>query len=61
MIDPQTQANKWIKSMENDIDGPAKSKSNSLLIVKPNDNDFTQRFEQAIRMGQPIILENVGE
>ena len=47
--------------MELNADKKKKRGPTNLLIVKPSDNDFTQRFEQAIRMGQPLLLENVGE
>lgn len=33
-----------------------------LIIVKPSDHDnFVTKFEQAIRMGLPLLLESVGE
>ena len=59
MIDPQGQANRWIKRMENS--GTDRRSMTKLLIVKPTDHDFQQRFEQAIRMGLPLLLESVGE
>jgi len=32
------------------------------MILKPSDSEnFVQRFEQAIRMGLPLLLESVGE
>lgn len=59
MIDPQGQANRWIKNKE------AQENSNSgqrLIILKPSDQEnFVQRFEQALRLGLPILLESVGE
>ncbi|XP_030585284.1 LOW QUALITY PROTEIN: dynein heavy chain 1, axonemal-like [Archocentrus centrarchus] len=51
-IDPQGQANKWIKSMERD---------NRLEVVKLSDRDFLRRLENAICFGKPCLLENVGE
>ena len=41
LIDPQGQANRWIKNLEN-------SKNNHLNIVKLSDNDFIRQFEQSI-------------
>ncbi|XP_026865841.2 dynein heavy chain 7, axonemal [Electrophorus electricus] len=52
MIDPQGQANKWVKRME---------KSNSLHIIKLSDGDFVRTLENCIQFGTPVLLENVGE
>jgi dynein heavy chain len=52
LIDPQGQANKWIRNMEKD---------HSLDIVKLTDRDFLRTLENAIRFGKPVLLENVGE
>ncbi|TPX58491.1 hypothetical protein PhCBS80983_g03079 [Powellomyces hirtus] len=52
LIDPQGQANKWIRNMEKD---------NSLDIVKLTDKDFLRTLENAIRFGKPVLLENVAE
>ncbi|XP_072239156.1 dynein axonemal heavy chain 1 [Leuresthes tenuis] len=51
-IDPQGQANKWIRNMERD---------NSLKVMKLSDQDFLHSLENAIRFGKPCLLENVGE
>lgn len=51
-IDPQGQANKWIKKME------AQKKIN---IIKLSDSDFLRTLENAIQFGNPVLLENVGE
>ncbi|XP_029005758.1 dynein axonemal heavy chain 1 [Betta splendens] len=51
-IDPQRQANKWIKNMEQD---------NGLKVMKLSDLDFLRSLENAIRFGEPCLLENVGE
>jgi dynein heavy chain, axonemal len=52
MIDPQGQANKWIKNMEKD---------NNLVVLKQTDTSFLRSMENAIQFGQPVLLENVGE
>uniref|UniRef100_A0A8C1EJH5 Dynein axonemal heavy chain 7 n=1 Tax=Cyprinus carpio carpio TaxID=630221 RepID=A0A8C1EJH5_CYPCA len=52
MIDPQGQANKWLKNME---------KSNSLHVIKLSDSDFVRTLENCIQFGTPVLLENVGE
>ncbi|KAA0158934.1 hypothetical protein FNF31_05104 [Cafeteria roenbergensis] len=52
MIDPQGQANKWVKNMEKD---------NNLVVLKQTDASFLRSMENAIQFGQPVLLENVGE
>uniref|UniRef100_A0A5F8HGG2 Dynein axonemal heavy chain 7 n=1 Tax=Monodelphis domestica TaxID=13616 RepID=A0A5F8HGG2_MONDO len=52
MIDPQGQANKWVKNME---------KTNSLHIIKLSDADYVRTLENCIQFGTPVLLENVGE
>ncbi|KAK1336499.1 hypothetical protein QTO34_002528 [Cnephaeus nilssonii] len=52
MIDPQGQANKWIKNME---------KANSLQLIKFSDPDYVRTLENCIQFGTPVLLENVGE
>jgi dynein heavy chain len=51
MIDPQGQANKWIRTMEKD---------NGIHVLKPTD-EYMRTLENAINFGQPLLLENVGE
>ena len=51
-IDPQGQANKWIRAME---------QRNSSRSVKGNDATILRTLENAIRMGTPVVLEDVGE
>lgn len=46
MIDPQSQANKWIKNMEMD---------NSLSIVRFTTPNYTKILEHSISNGQPVI------
>ena len=52
MIDPQGQANRWIKNME---------KARSLQVIKLSDPDYMRILENAIQFGTPVLLENVGE
>ena len=52
LIDPQGQANKWIKNME---------KTSNLHIIKLTDSDFVRTLENCIQFGTPVLLENVGE
>ncbi|XP_073425921.1 dynein axonemal heavy chain 12 [Dendrobates tinctorius] len=52
MIDPQGQANKWIKNSERD---------NQLSVIKLTDSDYMRTLENCIQFGTPLLLENVGE
>uniref|UniRef100_A0A673A977 Dynein axonemal heavy chain 12 n=1 Tax=Sphaeramia orbicularis TaxID=375764 RepID=A0A673A977_9TELE len=52
MIDPQGQANKWVKNSEKD---------SNLSIIKLTDNDYMRTLENCIQFGTPLLLENVGE
>uniref|UniRef100_A0A803TL59 Dynein axonemal heavy chain 3 n=1 Tax=Anolis carolinensis TaxID=28377 RepID=A0A803TL59_ANOCA len=52
MIDPQGQANKWVKNME---------KGNKLSVIKLSDTNYVRTLENAIQFGTPILLENIGE
>uniref|UniRef100_A0A5F9CIR0 Dynein axonemal heavy chain 3 n=1 Tax=Oryctolagus cuniculus TaxID=9986 RepID=A0A5F9CIR0_RABIT len=52
MIDPQGQANKWIKNME---------KANKLSVIKFSDSNYVRTLENALQLGTPVLLENVGE
>ncbi|XP_070789387.1 dynein axonemal heavy chain 7 [Pituophis catenifer annectens] len=52
MIDPQGQANKWVKNME---------KANSLHVIKLSDSEFVRTLENCVQFGTPVLLENVGE
>lgn len=49
-IDPQNQANKWIKKMCDD-----------LIIADTKDIDYMKKIETAIQKGQTILLQDVGE
>ncbi|CAK6445071.1 unnamed protein product [Pipistrellus nathusii] len=51
MIDPQGQANKWIKNME---------KANKLAVTKFSDSNYVRTLENALQLGTPVLLENVG-
>mmetsp|Transcript_30720 Transcript_30720/g.59916 ORF Transcript_30720/g.59916 Transcript_30720/m.59916 type:complete len:4305 (+) Transcript_30720:116-13030(+) len=53
MIDPQEQANKWIKKMEEE--------SQQLKVIKPTDDQFIRILSTAIQVGLPVLIENVTE
>ncbi|KAG6975592.1 hypothetical protein JG688_00002237 [Phytophthora aleatoria] len=52
MIDPQGQANKWIRNMEKD---------NQMTVIKLTDADYMRTLENSVQFGTPVLLENVGE
>ena len=45
MIDPQGQANKWVKNME---------KKNNLHVIKMTDADYVRTLENCIQFGTPV-------
>ncbi|KAL8008233.1 putative dynein heavy chain region D6 P-loop domain, dynein heavy chain, domain-2 [Plasmopara halstedii] len=52
MIDPQGQANKWIRNMEKD---------NQMKVIKLTDGDYMRTLENSVQFGTPVLLENIGE
>ncbi|XP_046686978.1 dynein axonemal heavy chain 1-like [Homalodisca vitripennis] len=50
-IDPQGQANRWVKNM---------GKAQGLTICKLTDRDLMRSLEGAVRLGKPMLIENVG-
>ncbi|XP_052828077.1 dynein axonemal heavy chain 3 [Octopus bimaculoides] len=52
IIDPQGQANKWIKNMEC---------HNKLQVTKHTDANYGRIIENCLQFGCPCLLENVGE
>lgn len=50
MIDPQMQANKWVKNTEGD----------KLKVLRLNMN-YARDLENSIQFGSPVLLENIGE
>lgn len=52
MIDPQGQANRWVRNME---------KANNLQVIKLTDQNYLRTLENSINYGTPVLLENIGE
>ncbi|CAL7933549.1 unnamed protein product [Xylocopa violacea] len=52
MIDPQEQANRWIRNME---------QNNNLKICKLTDINLMRILEASIRLGTPVLIQEVGE
>lgn len=53
MIDPQSQANKWIKEMNKE--------DATFKIVKLSSPDFAKILENAVRFGNIVLIENIEE
>jgi dynein heavy chain len=52
MIDPQGQANRWIKNLES---------TRNLIVVQLSDPDFLRTLQNGVRLGYPILIEHIGE
>ena len=52
MIDPQGQANRWVRNAHAE---------SSLSIIKLAERDFLRSLELGIRYGAPVLLENIEE
>ncbi|XP_058067045.1 dynein axonemal heavy chain 12 [Anopheles bellator] len=51
-VDPQLQANKWIRNME---------RNNHLVVVKFSQPDYIKKIETCVENGHPVLIENVFE
>ena len=54
MIDPQLQANTWIRETE-------KNRQIQFLNINQNPNEVLLKLESSIQFGYPVMLENIGE
>ena len=52
IIDPQGQANRWIKNLGRD---------SNIQVTKLTEANFMRTLENSIKFGQPVLLENVEE
>ncbi|XP_016058014.1 PREDICTED: dynein heavy chain 6, axonemal [Miniopterus natalensis] len=52
MIDPQDQANRWIRNKE---------VRSGLRVIKLTDSNFLRTLENSIRLGLPVLLEELKE
>lgn len=53
LIDPQEQANRWIRNMEDE--------NNQLKVIKQTDDTFTRILSTSVQVGFPILVEDVKE
>jgi len=53
MIDPQGQANRWIRQMEDE--------KSALKVIKQTDDQFLRTLSTCLQVGLPLLIENVGE
>eukprot|EP00931_Biecheleriopsis_adriatica_P059470 TRINITY_DN3558_c0_g1_i1.p1 TRINITY_DN3558_c0_g1~~TRINITY_DN3558_c0_g1_i1.p1 ORF type:complete len:4293 (+),score=1112.20 TRINITY_DN3558_c0_g1_i1:173-13051(+) len=51
-IDPQGQANRWIKKM---------GQPQQIVVAKFSDSDYLKRLEGCIQFGNPMLIENILE
>ena len=51
-IDPQNQANEWIRNME---------KSNNLQVLKTTNPNYIEIIRRSMEIGNPVLLENLEE
>jgi dynein heavy chain, axonemal len=52
MVDPQNQANKYIKNM-------GKERAEGIEVIKMSDSNYMRTIEKAIQFGIWVLLENV--
>jgi dynein heavy chain len=52
MVDPQGQANRWIKKM---------GQPQHIVVCKFTDGDYLKRLEGCIQFGHPMLIENILE
>ncbi|XP_019756852.1 dynein axonemal heavy chain 8 [Dendroctonus ponderosae] len=52
LIDPQNQGKSWVKDKE---------KNNQLIVTSLNDKYFRNHIEDAVSLGYPMIIEDIGE
>ena len=57
LIDPQGQANRYIKNMGKD----STLCPNDIDVVKMSDKNFLRTLENGVRFGRWVLLENIGE
>ena len=55
LIDPQGQANRYVKNMAKSI------MQDNFEVIKESDSNFLRTLENGVRYGKWIILENIGE
>jgi len=51
MVDPQGQANRWVKNMY----------GKRLIVVDPKMKDYLRKLENAVSFGMPLLMQDVGE
>eukprot|EP00163_Fabomonas_tropica_P002875 TRINITY_DN1232_c0_g1_i1.p1 TRINITY_DN1232_c0_g1~~TRINITY_DN1232_c0_g1_i1.p1 ORF type:complete len:4516 (+),score=1594.38 TRINITY_DN1232_c0_g1_i1:127-13674(+) len=51
MIDPQQQANKWIKHLE----------GNALKVIDLKQSDYLRTLENAVQFGTPVLMQDIRE
>ena len=55
-MDPQYQANKWIKIQEAQKDDD----EYKIVVLNYNDGQLVKQLELALKLGMPVLVENIG-
>ena len=61
MIDPQGQANKWVKNMNKEYRDADGETAGGIDVIKLSEKDYLRTLANGIRFGRAVLLENVGE
>ena len=55
-MDPQYQANKWLKIQESQKEAD----EYKIIVLNYNDGQLVKQLELAIKLGMPVLVENIG-
>jgi len=61
MIDPQGQANRWIKNMNKECKNSVGETAGGIDVIKLTEKDYLRTLANGIRFGRAVLLENIGE
>jgi len=61
MIDPQGQANRWIKNMNKEYKNSVGETAGGIDVIKLTEKDYLRTLANGIRFGRAVLLENIGE
>ena len=61
MIDPQGQANKWVKNMNKEFRDANGTNTGGIDVIKLTEKDYLRTLANGIRFGRAVLLENIGE
>jgi dynein heavy chain len=65
LIDPQGQANRWIRNMcyssSNSSSNSSTSTSADFVVIRPSNRAFLKQTEIAVQLGRSVLIENVDQ